>query len=241
MRLLFLLHFSLGNDYTTDKYIKNSGKLTINSNTTNNVIQIENSTGNFQFNKEGANFYIRNNTGNAVLEMDNSTRLVNVFNNLTISGTLQSFQTSLLATSSSVMDGKLGTNIGVSIPQALTRNETNIPSSFSNYILNDNLIFNSRSNTNSYIQFQNNNSVNNSFYIGKVGASDLVLNTTGAMIFKRQGTENSRIDNSGNWIINNNLTISGTLQCFQTFLLATSSVMDGRIGTIIGVSIPQFL
>ena len=40
-----------GSDYTTDKYIKNSGKLTINSNTTNNEIQIENSSGNFQFNK----------------------------------------------------------------------------------------------------------------------------------------------------------------------------------------------
>ena len=61
--------------------------------------------------------------------MDNSTRLVSVYNNLTISGTLQSFQTSLLDTSS-VIDGKVGTIIGVSIPQALTRNETIIPSSF---------------------------------------------------------------------------------------------------------------
>ena len=77
--------------------------------------------------------------------MDNSRRLVNVYNNLTISGTLQSFQTSLLVTSSSVMDGKIGTIIGVSvpnvnakidavigvsIPQFLTKNETIIPSSF---------------------------------------------------------------------------------------------------------------
>ncbi|MEN9568513.1 MAG: hypothetical protein RLZZ69_3709 [Cyanobacteriota bacterium] len=44
--------------------IKNFGKLTINSDTTNNVIQIENSSANFQFNKEGANFIIR--AGNAV-------------------------------------------------------------------------------------------------------------------------------------------------------------------------------
>ena len=51
-------------------------------------------------------------------------------NNLTISGTLQSFQTSLLSTSSSVMDGKIGTIIGVSIPQALTRNETILPNTF---------------------------------------------------------------------------------------------------------------
>ena len=62
------------------------------------------------------------------------------------------------------------------------------------------------------------------------------------MIFKRQGTENSRIDNSSNWIVNNNLTVSGALQSFQTSLLATSSsVMDAKLGTIIGVSIPQFL
>ena len=109
-------NLTIWGDYTTDRYIKNSGKLTIHSNTTNNVIQIENSSGYFQFNKEGSNFLIRDNTGNAVLEMDNSTRLVNVYNNLTVSGTLQSFQTSLLATSS-VMDGKIGTIIGVSIPQ----------------------------------------------------------------------------------------------------------------------------
>ena len=45
--------------------------------------RIENSSGNFQFNKEGANFYIRDNTGNAVLQMDNSTRLISFYNNLT--------------------------------------------------------------------------------------------------------------------------------------------------------------
>ena len=51
-------------------------------------------------------------------------------NNLTISGILQSPKTDLLSVSSSVMDGKIGTIIGVSIPQALTRNETIVPSSF---------------------------------------------------------------------------------------------------------------
>ena len=45
--------------------------------------------------------------------MDNSTRLVSIFNNLTVSGTLQSFQTSLLATSS-VIDGKISSQIGIS-------------------------------------------------------------------------------------------------------------------------------
>ena len=51
-------------------------------------------------------------------------------NNLTISGTLQSPKTDLLSVSSSVLDGKIGTIVGVSIPQFLTRNETIIPSSF---------------------------------------------------------------------------------------------------------------
>ena len=162
--------------------------------------------------------------------------------NLTISGTLQSPMTSLLSVSSNIIDGKVGTIIGVSIPQFLTRNETTIPVSFSNHLLNDNLIFNSQANTNSYIQFQNNLSGNNSFYIGKIGSSDMVLNTTGALIYKKQGTENSRIDTSGNWIMNNNLTISGTLQSPLTSLLSVSSnIIDGKVGTIIGVSIPQFL
>ena len=109
------------------------------------------------------------------------------------------------------------------------------------HILNDNLTFNSQANTNSYIQFLNNNSVNNSFYIGKIGGSDMVLSTTGALVLKKSGTENSRIDTNGNWIMNNNLTISGTLQSPLTSLLSVSSgVIDGRVGTIIGVSIPQF-
>ena len=66
------------------------------------------------------------------------------------------------------VDAKIDAVIGVSIPQFLTRNETIIPSSFANHYLNDNLIFNSQTNTNSYIQFQNNNSVNNSFISEKL-------------------------------------------------------------------------
>ena len=102
--------------------------------------------------------------------MDNSTRLITCFNNLTVSGTLQSFQTSLLATShtnlqtqvnnlnnatlgtsinnhttsinnlnvsSSVLDGKIGTIIGISIPQSLTRNKTALPSTFRNSNINN--------------------------------------------------------------------------------------------------------
>ncbi len=167
---------------------------------------------------------------------------LNISGALNVSGTLQSPLTSLLSVSSNIIDGKVGKIIGVSIPQFLTRNETTIPVSFSNYILNDNLIFNSQANTNSYIQFQNNQSGSNSFYIGKVGSSSMVLNTTGTMIFAKNGTENSRIDASGNWIMNNNLTVSGTLQSPLTSLLSVSSgIIDGRVGTIIGVSTPQFL
>ena len=55
---------------------------------------------------------------------------VTINGNLTISSTLQAPVISLLGVSSSVMDGKIGTIIGVLIPQALTRNETIIPSSF---------------------------------------------------------------------------------------------------------------
>ena len=65
-------------------------------------------------------------------------------NNLTISGTLQSPLTSLLSVSSNIIDGKVGTIIGVSIPNIdarmnsivelrenyLTRNELILPCTF---------------------------------------------------------------------------------------------------------------
>ena len=50
--------------------------------------------------------------------------------NLSVSGTLQSPLTSLLSVSSGVIDGQVGTIIGVSIPQFLTRNETILPNTF---------------------------------------------------------------------------------------------------------------
>ena len=53
--------------------------------------------------------------------------------NLTVSGTLQSPLTSLLSVSSNTIDGRVGTIIGVSIPQFLTRNETILPSTFQYY------------------------------------------------------------------------------------------------------------
>ena len=46
--------------------------------------------------------------------MDNSTRLVSVYNNLNVSGVLQSPLTSLLGVSSGVIDGRVGIIIGVS-------------------------------------------------------------------------------------------------------------------------------
>jgi hypothetical protein len=124
--------------------------------------------------------------------------------------------------------------LGSSMPNYLTRNETILPSSFvsssltslgtlssatisgnmtvSGYVskinLNDNLAFGGGTNNNNYIQFISNGVPDNSFYVGKIGA-DLVLSTSGALIFKKLGTENSRIDTSGNWLMNNNLTVSG--------------------------------
>ena len=106
--------------------------------------------------------------------MDNSTRLISVYNGLNVSGVLQSPLTSLLSVSSGVIDWRVGTIIGVSIPQFLTRNETILPSTFTNF---------------------------------------------------------TSLTGSGN------LTISGTLQSFQTSLLATSSsVIDGKISSQIGIS-----
>ena len=52
---------------------------------------------------------------------------------------------------------------------------------------------------------------------------------------------NGLLSVSGSGIFINNLTISGALQSFQTSLLATSSsVMDGKIGTIIAFQFHNF-
>ena len=84
--------------------------------------------------------------------------------NLTISSTLQAPVISLLGVSSSVMDGKVGTIIGVSISQFLTRNETIIPPSFlvwgndyttDKYIKNSGKLTISSNTTNNVIQIEN--------------------------------------------------------------------------------------
>ena len=168
--------------------------------------------------------------------------------NLTISGILQSPLTSLIGVSVGVIDLYKGTMLSTSMPQYLTRNETTLPSSFisssltslgtlsslvvsgnltvSGYVstvnTNDNVAFGGLSNSNNYIQFISNGVPDNSFYIGKIGA-DMVLSTSGALIFKKYGgTENSRIDTSGNWIKNNNLTVSGVFQSPLTSLIGVS-------------------
>src|SRR6185312_16259515 len=91
--------------------------------------------------------------------------------NLTVSGTLQSPLTSLLTVSSNILDGRVGTIIGVSLPQYLTRNETVLPSTFVNSSLNtfqgvDNYILKGGSSNNSYLQYQNNTYGNNKCYSG---------------------------------------------------------------------------
>ena len=84
--------------------------------------------------------------------------------NLTVSGILQSPMTSLIGVSSGIIDGKVGTFIGTSISQFLTRNETTIPTSFNSWgttgtsrIINtdSNLMLNCNT-ANSYIQFRGN-------------------------------------------------------------------------------------
>ena len=165
-----------------------------------------------------------------------------VSGNTTIGGTLQSPLTSLLGVSIGVIDLYKGTMLSTSMPQYLTRNETIIPVSFNTHYTNDNLKFNAQANSNSYIQFTSNSILDNAFYIGKIGA-DMVLSTSGAIIFKKYGgVENSRIDTSANWIINNNLTISGTLQSPLTSLLGVSiGTLDLYKGTMLSTSMPQYL
>ena len=182
-----------------------------------------------------ADTYFYTNTGTNPLRLTGSAGIFS--GNLTISGTLQSPLTSLLgvsyvahelkitnlSTSSAVLDTFRTVMTSTSMPQFLSRNETILPSTFTTYILNDNLVFNAQANANSYIQFQSTGTTNNSFYIGKVG-TDLVENYTNNLIFKKVGTETSRIDSSGNWIMSNNLNVSGTLQSPLTSLLGVSYV-----------------
>ena len=88
-----------------------NGTLVIHTNDTATNISLGN-------NSSGSAF-----TGyNQKMLIGNAGTIIN--NNLTISGTLQSPMTSLLSVSSNTIDGKVGTIIGVSIPQFLTRNET---------------------------------------------------------------------------------------------------------------------
>ena len=131
-----------------------NGTLVIHTNDTATNISLGN-------NSSGSAF-----TGyNQKMLIGNAGTIIN--NNLTISGTLQSPMTSLLTVSSNTIDGKVGTIIGVSIPQFLTRNETTLPNNFTTINTTDNVLLNSSSSTNSYFQFENTTYTGaNQFYIG---------------------------------------------------------------------------
>ena len=60
---------------------------------------------------------------------------------------------SVLGISSTTLDGKVGTLIGTTITNYLTRNETILPSTFSTFNTTDNILINS-SGANSYLQFK---------------------------------------------------------------------------------------
>ena len=155
-------------------------------------------------------------------------------NNLTISGILQSFQTSLLSTSSSVIDAKLGTIIGVSIPQFLTRNETVLPNTFNtcsiqNFQGFDNYALKGGSSVNSYLQFENNTYGSNTCYNGLINGTYRIY-SPGEIDFYSNGGTLCGLFNSGNLNLSNNLTVSGTFQSFQTSLLNTSSSIIDREG-----------
>ncbi len=175
--------------------------------------------------------------------------------NLTISGTLQSPMTSLLTVSSNTTDGRVGTIIGVSIPQFLTRNETTLPNTFLNWgttatskIINvaSNLLINSSDTQNSFMKFRTTGGGGETL-LGMLNTIDpfLRLASTSSIYRLQNSTDTANLwtmDNSGNIVNSGNLTISGTLQSPMTSLLTVSSnIIDGKVGKIIGVSIPQFL
>jgi len=143
--------------------------------------------------------------------------------NLTVSGTLQSFQTSVLATSSSVMDGKLGTLIGVSMPQFYTRNERVLGTtgtSFNQLNINDNFLLNSGG-VNSYIAFRGTSSGVNNQLLGLFTNDFFFRLQSSSGNYKLQNAYAGDIwtmSNAGNVVNSGNLTISGTLQSFQTSL-----------------------
>ena len=170
--------------------------------------------------------------------------------NLTVSGIFQSPLTSLIGVSSSLIDGLIRTEIGVSSPNYLKRNEIVLPSSFINFGSSgsditlkcaSNLLLDSGG-SNSYIQFRTGTLATNSL-IGSISDDIVLRNSEGDFIFqKASASEISRLSQSGNWTMGGNLTVSGTFQSPLTSLLGVSiGVIDGKTGINIGVSIPQFL
>ena len=68
----------------------------------------------------------------------NIVSTINSLNNTTLGVSINNHTTSInnLGSTASIIDGKVGTIIGVSIPQFLTRNETTLPSTFRSSNLN---------------------------------------------------------------------------------------------------------
>ena len=143
--------------------------------------------------------------------------------------------TSLLSVSSNTIDGKLSGFLGVSYP-----NITSIPMGIST------------------IRFQN--TITDKLIMYQDGSGNIGMGVTnGKMVIHTNDTStNISLGNNssgsgftgyneklliGNTTISTpiNLTISGTLQSPLTSLLSVSSnIIDGRVGTIIGVSIHNF-
>ena len=123
--------------------------------------------------------------------------------NLTISGTLQSPMTSLLAVSSSVMDVKLNTGIiGNFWGTTATSKQINT---------GDNILINSGG-SNSYLQFRNNGTSTNAI-MGLVG-DVLVARISDSNSFKIQSTAAADVmtcDNSGNVVVAGSFTSSGAV------------------------------
>ena len=155
-------------------------------------------------------------------------------------------------TSSSVIDAKLGNIIGVSIPQFLTRNETVLPSSFTNSSLTSlgtigTLNVGGNLTVSGIGLFKNNLTVSGTFQspiTSLLNTSSLVID---GKISSQIGVSNVNLDNRINLLGTSSSVIDGKISSQigvsnvnydnRINLLGTSSsVIDGKISSQIGVS-----
>ena len=200
-----------------------NGTLVIHTNDTATNISLGN-------NSSGSAF-----TGyNQKMLIGNAGTIIN--NNLTISGTLQSPMTSLLSVSSNIIDGKVGTIIGVSIPQFLTRNETILPSSFTTINVNDNLLIKSADTNNSYINFTDATYTSpGTNYVGMIGSNQRLYSQGNIDLYTNSGF-NAMSANSSSMSINcpstitynlpgNTLNLTNTYGTFNNTMLGISTAV----------------